>query len=290
MKQVATLLLKDGTVFQGRLIGAHGCCVGEAVFNTAMTGYQEILTDPSYAGQIVTLTYPHIGNTGTNDEDNESRQVYAAGLVVRDVPSHASSWRCQHALDAYLRHYGTMAIADIDTRQLTCHLRDHGAQNAVLFSSDVDMAQARRELAAFTGLQGLDLAATVSVREPYVWEQGVWGSTRPEPARHTVVAYDFGIKRNILRCLVSAGCRLTVVPAQTPINQVLAQKPDGVFFVERPRRSRALQLCDRGGSAAARCQDSDFWHLPGASAAGARVWCPHRQDEVRAPRRQPPGN
>ncbi len=214
-------------------MGAHGCSVGEVVFNTAMTGYQEILTDPSYACQIVTLTYPHIGNTGANDEDNESRRVYASGLVVRDMPAQPSNWRSQYSLNDYLVRYDAVAIADVDTRWLTRHLRDHGAQSAVLFSSDVDMAQAKRELADFAGLKGLDLAAKVSVQEPYVWEREVWRSSKP-PAQYSVVAYDFGIKRNILRHLVGAGCKVTVVPAQTTAAAVLSYEPDGVFLSNGP--------------------------------------------------------
>lgn len=235
----ALLALADGTVFKGRSIGADGTSVGEVVFNTAMSGYQEILTDPSYCRQIVTLTYPHIGNTGVNAEDAESGHVHAAGLVIRDLPLAASNWRSTMALDAYLKAKNVVAIADIDTRKLTRILREKGAQSGCLVAgeksaAEVAVAQAR----AFSGLAGMDLAKVVSVNKRYNWSEGEWalgkGYGHHEAARFSVVAYDFGIKRNILRMLASRGCRLTVVPAQTPADEVLALKPDGIFLSNGP--------------------------------------------------------
>ena len=235
----AILALADGSLFRGISIGADGESVGEVVFNTAMTGYQEILTDPSYARQIVTLTYPHIGNTGCNDVDEESSQVHAAGLVVRDLPRLASSWRMQETLDAYLRRHGVVAIADIDTRRLTRLLRDKGAQAGCIAAG----AQANDETAlaaarAFPGLSGMDLAKVVSTREAYRFATGSYDLDRTAFAQGTgrfhVVAYDFGVKRNILRMLVDRGCTITVVPAQTPAAEVLALAPDGVFLSNGP--------------------------------------------------------
>jgi len=212
--------------------------VGEVVFNTAMTGYQEILTDPSYCGQIVTLTYPHIGNTGVNPEDEESHRVFAAGLVVRDVPALMSNWRARQTLPAYLAERKVVAIADIDTRRLTRILREKGAQGGCVMSGAVNEAQALAAARAFPGLAGMDLAKEVSVREPYEWREGQWalgaGYRVAEGATHHVVAYDFGIKRNILRLLVERGARVTVVPAQTPARDVLGMKPDGVFLSNGP--------------------------------------------------------
>jgi len=234
----AVLVLADGTVFRGRGIGAEGRAVGEVVFNTAMTGYQEILTDPSYCGQIVTLTYPHIGNTGVNPEDEESFRVFAAGLVVRDVPTLMSSWRARQSLPEYLRERGVVAIADIDTRRLTRILREKGAQSGCIVSGAVNEAQALDAARAFPGLAGMDLAKEVSVRAPYEWREGRWelgkGFRRIEDAKQHVVAYDFGIKRNILRLLAERGARITVVPAQTPAREVLRLKPDGVFLSNGP--------------------------------------------------------
>ena len=234
----AVLVLADGTIFRGRSIGAEGISVGEVVFNTAMTGYQEILTDPSYCRQIVTLTYPHIGNTGVNDEDPEAARVHAAGLVVRDVPRVLSSWRSQSDLGTYLKAAGVVGIADLDTRKLTRILREKGAQSGCLMAGSVNTETALAEARKFPGLAGMDLARVVSVTEPYEWSDGVWelgkgyGKLR-EPKAH-VVAYDYGIKRNILRMLVERGARVTVVPAQTPAKDVLKLKPDGVFLSNGP--------------------------------------------------------
>jgi carbamoyl-phosphate synthase small subunit len=225
-------------VFRGRAIGAEGVSTGEVVFNTAMTGYQEILTDPSYARQIVTLTYPHIGNTGVNPEDVESGRPHAAGLVIRDLPLLASNFRRTRTLSDYLRENGVVGIADIDTRRLTRILREKGAQNGCLMAGRVDEAEAMRQARACPSMAGLDLAKEVTCRQAYVWEEGEWrlghGYSRPENADLHVVAYDFGVKRNILRKLASRGCRLTVVPAQTPASDVVAMKPDGVFLSNGP--------------------------------------------------------
>jgi carbamoyl-phosphate synthase small subunit len=241
----AVLALADGTVFQGTSIGAAGRTVGEVVFNTALTGYQEILTDPSYAQQIVTLTYPHIGNVGVNDEDVESNQVFAAGLVIRDLPLQVSNFRAVTTLSDYLEREGTVAIADIDTRQLTRHLRTHGAQNGCIAAfaagtrlGEADIAQALAAARGAPSMAGLDLAKVVSAREPYVWTETEWqlgsGHGRQAAPRFHVVALDFGVKRNILRMLASRGCRVTVVPAQTSAAEVLALKPDGVFLSNGP--------------------------------------------------------
>jgi carbamoyl-phosphate synthase small subunit len=235
----ALLALADGTVFRGVSIGAEGTRVGEVVFNTAMTGYQEILTDPSYREQIVTLTYPHIGNVGVNPEDAESEKVQLAGLVVREVPRPASSWRSRQGFSDYLREQDCVAIAGIDTRKLTRLLRDTGAQNACLIAGSVDEKAALKQARAWPGLKGMDLAKVVSVTSSYVWTRGSWelkSNAEPEIADgvHHVVVYDFGIKRNILRMLVDRGCRVTVVPAQTPAAEVFALKPDGVMLSNGP--------------------------------------------------------
>jgi carbamoyl-phosphate synthase small subunit len=235
----ALLALADGTVFKGKGIGANGISVGEVVFNTAMTGYQEILTDPSYCRQIVTLTYPHIGNTGVNDEDRESGEVYAAGLVIRDLPPLMSNFRAQQSLDDFLRAQNVVAIADIDTRKLTRILREKGAQAGCLMSGDeLDADAAVAQARAFPGLAGMDLAKVVSALAPYAWTEGEWslgnGYVEPGAGQYHVVAYDFGVKRNILRMLASRGCRLTVVPAQTPASEVLALNPNGVFLSNGP--------------------------------------------------------
>jgi carbamoyl-phosphate synthase small subunit len=235
----ALLVLEDGTVFNGISIGADGCSVGEVVFNTAMTGYQEILSDPSYCQQIVTLTYPHIGNTGINSEDDESRAVFASGLVIRDLPLVASNWRSEKTLQQYLLDNNVVAIAEIDTRQLTRLLRDKGAQRGAIIAGDnIDIATATAAIEGFAGLKGLDLAKVVSVTESYQWTENIWhlqhGHTEAQNLTKHVVAYDFGIKRNILRLLVNRGCRVTVVPATTPAETVLAMKPDGVFLSNGP--------------------------------------------------------
>jgi carbamoyl-phosphate synthase small subunit len=234
----AVLVLADGSVFRGRSAGAPGISAGEVVFNTAITGYQEILTDPSYCGQIVTLTYPHIGNTGVNAEDEESGRVYAAGLVVRDVPAQVSSWRAQQSLPQYLQEKNVVAIADIDTRKLTRILREKGAQNGCLMAGSVDTAKALAAARAFPGLAGMDLAKVVTTPKPYEWRDGKWelgkGYRHIGDAPFHVVAYDYGIKRNILRLLAERGARITVVPAQTPAREVLRMQPDGVFLSNGP--------------------------------------------------------
>ena len=238
----AILALADGTVFHGKGIGAEGRTVGEVVFNTSMSGYQEILTDPSYSRQIVTLTYPHVGNTGVNTEDCEAQKIHAAGLVIRDLPIVASNWRKQQTLDAYLKAEGIVAIAGIDTRRLTRVLREKGAQaGCIVTAADVRSIDVNTAIAAargFPGLAGMDLAKVVSVSEPYAWTEGEWrlaqGYVGQASARFHVVAYDFGVKRNILRMLAERGCRLTVVPAQTPASEVLALNPDGIFLSNGP--------------------------------------------------------
>ena len=234
----AILALAGGTVFRGESIGADGTAVGEVVFNTAMTGYQEILTDPSYCRQIVTLTYPHIGNTGVNSEDVEAGRVHAAGLVIRDLPRASSSWRQSQSLSSYLRDQNVAAIAGIDTRKLTRMLRDQGAQNGCLMAGKVDADAALAEARAFPGLAGMDLAKVVSCAEPYAWSETEWSLAksfgRQAEPRYHVVAYDYGIKRNILRKLATRGCRLTVLPAQASAQQALALRPDGVFLSNGP--------------------------------------------------------
>ena len=234
----AALVLADGTVFRGRSIGARGAAVGEVVFNTAITGYQEILTDPSYCRQIVTLTYPHIGNTGTNDEDQESRRTYAEGLVVRDLPRLHSSWRAKGGLTDYLVSNRVVGIADIDTRKLTRILREKGAQNGCLIAGDVDLDLALSKAKSFPGLAGMDLAKVVTTDKPYEWTEGRWEAGKPyrriENPRFHVVAYDYGIKHNILRLIAERSARVTVVPAQLPARDVLKMKPDGVFLANGP--------------------------------------------------------
>lgn len=239
MTKSAILVLEDGTVFRGTAIGAEGAAVGEVVFNTSMTGYQEILTDPSYAEQIVTLTYPHIGNTGTNSEDEESETIWAKGLVIRDLPLLASNFRNEQNLSDYLKANNILGIADIDTRKLTRVLREKGAQNGcILAGENIDEASALAQAEAFPGLKGMDLAKVVSTKEKYQWTEGSWqlgkGHVTPENSEFHVVAYDFGAKRNILRMLVDRGCKLTVVPAQTPADEVLAMNPDGIFLSNGP--------------------------------------------------------
>jgi carbamoyl-phosphate synthase small subunit len=234
----AVLVLADGTAFRGRSVGARGHAAGEVVFNTAITGYQEILTDPSYCRQIVTLTYPHIGNTGTNDEDNESGRVYASGLVVRDVPAHFSSWRARASLPDFLAANKVVAVAEIDTRRLTRVLREKGAQNGCVMAGEVDLDRATAEARAFPGLAGMDLASVVSTDKPYEWREGRWklgeGFQRAGSPRFHVVAYDYGIKRNILRLLAERGARVTVLPGQAPAQEALRLKPDGIFLSNGP--------------------------------------------------------
>ena len=242
MSKPAILALADGSIFRGEAIGADGQTVGEVVFNTAMTGYQEILTDPSYARQIVTLTYPHIGNTGTTPEDAEADRVWAAGLVIRDLPLLSSNWRNKQPLDEYLKANNVVAIAGIDTRRLTRILREKGSQNGCILAGDNITDEQALELArGFPGLKGMDLAKEVTCAKAYEWRSGVWSlenDSHPEVAAdqlpYHVVAYDYGVKLNILRMLVARGCRLTVVPAKTPAAEVLALNPDGVFLSNGP--------------------------------------------------------
>jgi len=242
LNTLALLALEDGSLFWGRSIGSAGHSVGEVVFNTSMTGYQEILTDPSYARQMVTLTYPHIGNTGVNHEDEESAKIQCAGLIIRDLPRRLSSFRSEQSLDDYLQSQGIVAIAEIDTRRLTRILREKGAQNGCLVAGEqIDEAAALEAARAFPGLKGMDLAKEVTTDERYEWTQGSWtlDGGLPEPVKaeslpYHVVAFDYGVKRNILRMLVDRGCRLTVVPAQTSADEVLALNPDGVFLSNGP--------------------------------------------------------
>ena len=237
--QHAILALADGSVFRGRAIGADGSRCGELVFNTAMTGYQEILTDPSYAGQIVTLTYPHIGNTGVNALDVESSSLQAAGLVVRDAPQTYSSWRADGSLSAYLRAHGIIGIADVDTREITRRLRTHGAQNACLMAGEIDEAAAIAAARAHPSMSGQDLASSIGIKSAQAWTESVWDAasdsypTQSDGDFH-VVAYDYGIKANILRLLVASGCRVTLVPAATTAEEALALAPDGIFLSNGP--------------------------------------------------------
>jgi carbamoyl-phosphate synthase small subunit len=238
----ALLALEDGSLFYGESIGVSGQAVGEVVFNTAMTGYQEILTDPSYYKQIVTLTYPHIGNTGTNSEDMESARIYAEGLVIRDLPARASNFRSTETLADFMQRHRLVGIADIDTRRLTRLLRDKGAQNGCILAAEPgekpDKKLALEQARAFPGLKGMDLAKVVSTREPYAWSEGGWqlgaGHAKREPGKFHVVAYDYGVKRNILRMLVDRGCRVTVVPATMSAQQALQLNPDGIFLSNGP--------------------------------------------------------
>ena len=238
MTQPAILVLEDGTVFEGESVGAPGLSVGEVVFNTALTGYQEVLTDPSYARQMVTLTYPHIGNTGMTDQDDEASKVWSAGLIVRDVPRRPSNWRSQVSLPEWLKARGVVAIAGIDTRKLTRILRERGAQNGALMAGEIDVEQALEAARKFPGLKGMDLARVVSTQAAYPWNEGsldLDANAFVTPAkRYKVVAYDFGVKTNILRMLADRGIELTVVPATMPAAEVLALKPDGVFLSNGP--------------------------------------------------------
>jgi carbamoyl-phosphate synthase small subunit len=237
----ALLALEDGSLFEGKSIGISGETTGEVVFNTAITGYQEILTDPSYSHQIVTLTYPHIGNVGTNAGDAESDSVYASGLVIREASPLMSNWRGELSLQDYLLENKVVAIADIDTRKLTRLLRDKGAMNGCIMAGDVDADAALQKARAFGGLKGLDLAQVVTVEQGYSWNRSVWDLDSNQPAeidtasrKHHVVAYDYGVKHNILRMLVERGCKVSVVPAKTPASEVMAMKPDGVFLSNGP--------------------------------------------------------
>ena len=245
MNHTALLALEDSSLFYGKSIGINGQTVGEVVFNTAITGYQEILTDPSYSQQIVTLTQPHIGNVGTNAEDEESSEIFASGLVIRDLPFQASNWRSSESLDVYLQRNKVISIADIDTRRLTRILREKGAQKGCIVAGKINEQTAIEAARGFPGLLGTDLAKVVSTQESYEWSQGTWSLKHGLPEARSakkssnnktcnVVAYDFGVKRNILRILAESGCHLTVVPAQTPASEVLAKKPDGVFLSNGP--------------------------------------------------------
>lgn len=238
MSEQAILVLADGSVFRGRSIGAEGYTIGEVVFNTSMTGYQEILTDPSYYQQLVTLTYPHIGNTGTNNEDFESNNVYASGLIIRDLPLLHSNFRSNASLSDYLKQHNVVAIADIDTRRLTRILRDKGAQAGCIMTGEVDEAKALELAKSFGSMAGKDLAQEVTCKELYQWKEGEWqlgkGYVAQTNPQYHVVAYDFGVKRNILRMLAQRGCRVTVVPAKTSADAVLALNPDGIFLSNGP--------------------------------------------------------
>lgn len=233
MRSPALLALEDGSLFHGVAIGAAGVSSGEVVFNTAMTGYQEILTDPSYCRQMVTLTYPHVGNAGVNDDDRESDSVRAAGLILREVPRAASNWRSQQNLGDYLAENGVVGIGDIDTRRLTRLLRDKGAQNGCIMAGDPDSEEALRLAREFPGLEGMDLAAQTSASEPYEWSTPSWGNQAPA-ARFRIAVYDYGVKYNILRWLVDHGCAVTVVPPRMPLEQVLAMQVDGVVLSNGP--------------------------------------------------------
>ena len=240
MRKPALLALEDGSLFRGESIGADGHAQGEVVFNTSITGYQEILSDPSYCLQIITLTYPHIGNVGTNPGDEEAMQIHAGGLVVRDCPPRVSNWRSRQSLENYLSERGVIALAGIDTRRLTRLLREKGAQSGcIMAGNDLDAEWAITLARAFPGLKGMDLARVVSTAAPYAWHEGAWRLTGNSFAsvsetRYHVVAYDYGVKRNILRLLAERGCRLTVVPAQTPAADIMALQPDGVFLSNGP--------------------------------------------------------
>jgi carbamoyl-phosphate synthase small subunit len=240
----ALLVLRDGRVFRGEALGARGETSGEVIFNTAMTGYQEVLTDPSYRGQIVVMTYPLIGNYGLNEEDVESRRPWVNGFVVKEASPVPSSWRGRVSLNEYLTAHGIVGIQGIDTRALTRHLRDHGAQDGIISSSDLDEERLREKARALPGLVGHDLVREVTTEAPWGWTEGVWdlerGYTTPPPARFRVVAYDCGIKLNILRQLASAGCEVTVVPASTPGEAVLERRPDGVFLSNGPGDPEAV--------------------------------------------------
>ena len=258
MATPAILVLKDGTVFEGRSIGTDGISSGEVVFNTAMTGYQEILTDPSYCHQLITLTYPHIGNTGVTDEDEEAAEIHASGLIIRDLPLVASNWRSQSSLETYLQTRGVVAISDIDTRKLTRLLRERGAQNgAIMAGEKVSVEETLQAAAGFGGLVGCDLAQVVTTDKAYQWTESTWslgcGYSEKTDGRFHVVAYDFGIKRNILRMLVARGASVTVVPAKTSAEQVLAMKPDGIFLSNGPGDP---EPCDYAIAAIAKLLDS----------------------------------
>ncbi len=280
MPKPAILALQDGTLFQGKSIGADGVSAGEVVFNTAMTGYQEILTDPSYCRQLITLTYPHIGNTGVNREDEEAARIHASGLIIRDLPLLASNWRSEGSLEEYLVARGVVAIADIDTRKLTRRIRDFGAQpGAIAAGENVSAADALQAAEACGDLAGCDLAQVVSTESSYSWTHGTWSlgsghSEHPDNGIH-VVAYDYGVKRNILRMLVDRGARVTVVPARTPADEVLQMQPDGIFLSNGPGDP---EPCDYAIDAISRFLETDvpvfgicLGHQLLALASGART-------------------
>ncbi len=293
----AVLALADGTVFRGRAIGASGAAVGEVVFNTAMTGYQEILTDPSYAGQIVTLTYPHIGNVGVNPEDVESRRPFAAGLVIRDLPRLVSNFRSTGDLGAYLAANNIVGIADLDTRRLTRRLREKGAQNGCILAGgdagDADVEHAVAQARAAPSMAGQDLAKVVSCTTPYEWTAGAWalgaGFRSPGAPRFHVVAYDFGIKHNILRLLAERGCRLTVVPAETPAEAVLALSPDGVFLSNGPGDPEPCAYAIRAIATIVDAGVPTFGICLGHQLLASRVRRADGEDEIRPSRRESPG-
>ena len=259
-RTAAILVLRDGTLFEGYSIGAEGVSVGEVVFNTSITGYQEILTDPSYAQQIVTLTYPHIGNVGVNAEDQESSAIWCSGLIIRDLPLLASNFRSEMALDEYLKSKNILGIAGIDTRKLTRVLREQGAQDGCLMAGSIDTDKALEKARAFPGLKGMDLAKEVTIEQPLTWTEGIWklGQKNTDISTDSsfhVVAYDFGVKRNILRMLAERGCRITLVPAQTSAADVLALKPDGLFLSNGPGDP---EPCDYAISAIGQLLDTDI--------------------------------
>jgi carbamoyl-phosphate synthase small subunit len=278
----AALVLGDGSVFWGMGFGAHTTSVGEICFNTAMTGYQETLTDPSYAGQIITFTFPHIGNVGANAEDVESINPAARGLVVKLDLTEAANYRATRSLEDWLKSHGIPGIAGVDTRALTLRIRDGGAPNGVLaFPVDgkFDLAALRAQAAGWPGLEGMDLAKEVSCRQSYAWEEGLWSwgqGFEKNPVRaHKVVAVDYGAKRNILRCLADAGCDVTVVPATATAEEILAHNPDGVFLSNGPGRPGGdRRLCRAGHPGRAGHRQAGVRHLPGAPVAGAWRWAP----------------
>ncbi len=291
----ALLALADGNLFRGVSIGAEGQTVGEVVFNTAMTGYQEILTDPSYARQIVTLTYPHIGNTGCNAVDVESTRVHAAGLVIRDLPLAASNWRSRGNAGCVPHRNGVVAIAEIDTRRLTRILRDSGAQSGcIVAGADISDEAALAAARALPGLGGMDLAKVVSIRERQAWREGSYDLDRAAFAtpttRFRVVAYDFGIKQNILRMLVDRGCDVTVVPAQTPASEVFALNPDGVFLSNGPGDPEPCDYAIAALREFIRAQAADVRHLPRPPVARSRGRRAYDQDEIRPSRRESSGH
>jgi len=254
----AVLALADGRIFIGTSFGATGEAHGEVVFNTAMTGYQEVLTDPSYKGQMVTMTYTQVGNTGINPEDIESSQLYLSGFIVKEYQEHYSNWRATMSLDAYLKENGVVGIQGLDTRALTRHLRDRGAQNGIISTVDFDQGSLVRKARSIPSMAGLDLASSVSCDKPYHWTEKLWdletgyGTALPAELQYKVVAYDFGIKYNILRCLVSAGCDVTVVPATFPAEEALAMNPDGIFRTVPEIRSRWRRSRKTSASSSAR--------------------------------------